>query len=474
MLKGTTRIELKDVNTGEVEVIEKHNMVTNALNKIFEPIGFLKYASVLLSSFQSYYTRLLGGLLLFDNPIEEDPDNLYASDEVKLVGCGVYNVQNTSTGTARGNYNLTESEINTRNKYAKFVFDFNTSQANGPISCVCLSSLYAGYNGYGYKNAGARIGNYMHLPLNCSDSNGLNVLTLSKYTGANCVGRFTSMTLNDTEHLFLIDPEQDVACYFKVVSSNIIHIIKRKIYLKSVSLFDNPVKSNPIVDEIELELDRDVPTAAVAYNYDEDDNSLYIIFTNNINKKLNESFVVMKISYPSLSVSYYDITNTSDVTFQLYSYYTLVHRGYLYVKVSDTIYKINLSNSADAQSIVSPFSLGYSYIKFGINGYLYIEYTTGYNSTDSYCFTVNTRTKDVLACEINSFMNMGGNYASYAYIPVLHNKMLWYYTGYERYGDNWGGFVIMGNYLATINNLEQTVVKTADKTMKVTYIIEEA
>lgn len=31
MLKGTTRIELTDVNTGEVETYQNSNMVTNAL-----------------------------------------------------------------------------------------------------------------------------------------------------------------------------------------------------------------------------------------------------------------------------------------------------------------------------------------------------------------------------------------------------------------------------------------------------------
>ena len=34
-------------------------------------------------------------------------------------------------------------------------------------------------------------------------------------------------------------------------------------------------------------------------------------------------------------------------------------------------------------------------------------------------------------------------------------------------------FFYPGNYLATINNLDSPVTKTADKTMKVTYIIQE-
>ena len=39
-LKGTTRIELTDVNTGEVEVFENHNMVTNALRIFLLLLGY--------------------------------------------------------------------------------------------------------------------------------------------------------------------------------------------------------------------------------------------------------------------------------------------------------------------------------------------------------------------------------------------------------------------------------------------------
>ena len=40
-LKGTTRIELTDVNTGEVSVVEKENMMTNVLHNFFNynPMG---------------------------------------------------------------------------------------------------------------------------------------------------------------------------------------------------------------------------------------------------------------------------------------------------------------------------------------------------------------------------------------------------------------------------------------------------
>ena len=67
MLKGKTRIELTDVHTGEVEVIEEENMVTNALQHIFNPMGYVKAADPMYTTeYVYYYTTLTGGLLLLN------------------------------------------------------------------------------------------------------------------------------------------------------------------------------------------------------------------------------------------------------------------------------------------------------------------------------------------------------------------------------------------------------------------------
>jgi hypothetical protein len=54
-IKGTTKIELTNVNTGEVEVYENHNMVTDALSDIFRPLGLSKRPSRFFSDFTPYY-----------------------------------------------------------------------------------------------------------------------------------------------------------------------------------------------------------------------------------------------------------------------------------------------------------------------------------------------------------------------------------------------------------------------------------
>ena len=61
------------------------------------------------------------------------------------------------------------------------------------------------------------------------------------------------------------------------------------------------------------------------------------------------------------------------------------------------------------------------------------------------------------------------------YFPVMNHPLLYYVAQYGSTSNyHYRSFRYLGNYLATINNLESPVVKTADKTMKVTYIIEEA
>ena len=55
--------------------------------------------------------------------------------------------------------------------------------------------------------------------------------------------------------------------------------------------------------------------------------------------------------------------------------------------------------------------------------------------------------------------------------PVIGHEIFRYVSHVQ--GNYISRFATIGNYLATINNLSQPVTKTADKTMKVTYVIQE-
>lgn len=195
MLKGTTRIELTDVNTGEVETYQNSNMVTNALRDILKPLGLSKRPNRFLNEFVPYYEHLLGGILCFDTEIPEDADNYYPPAKANLTGCAVYGEQNNTKNTVRGGFNQTESEVNLKDRYVKYVYDFATSQANGTIASVCLTHKNGGFTSYGSKNA---IQENTHMLMQSIAEDTLQYVYPSN-TGAETSSRYSGLTIGKTE-----------------------------------------------------------------------------------------------------------------------------------------------------------------------------------------------------------------------------------------------------------------------------------
>lgn len=155
-IHGHTKIELTSQTTGEVETIEKDNIVTNAVSQIFNafngygpPAGGQRNGEYGSTSDKSWELpeSLYGGILLYDTALGSDPDTLFAPPEANLVGSGVPKVLNNGKGLQRGSFNTTESKTDLKNGVVTFVYDFATSQANGTIASVCLTSRYGGFFG---------------------------------------------------------------------------------------------------------------------------------------------------------------------------------------------------------------------------------------------------------------------------------------------------------------------------------------
>ena len=99
--------------------------------------------------------------------------------------------------------------------------------------------------------------------------------------------------------------------------------------------------------------------------------------------------------------------------------------------------------------------------KLVINGRIY------YENGNSQLLIADTSTNEIMPPEARSLFN-----ASYQLnVTPVRNEPLLYFADYG----NWStaGWYMMCNYLATINNLDTPVTKTADKTMKITYILQE-
>lgn len=151
--KGTTKIEIFE-NGNKVSESVDQNMMTNFVQETFNPPRFYLGETSDIDFFKNLtpiYDKLLGGILLYSQPVEENEENtIIGIDENTCVGHagGAY----SGADHLRGAYNANESGfIDTQNKWKGYrhVWDFATDKANGLISCACLTSKIGGDIGYG-------------------------------------------------------------------------------------------------------------------------------------------------------------------------------------------------------------------------------------------------------------------------------------------------------------------------------------
>lgn len=151
-MKGQTIIELKDVHTGAVERYVDNNMMTEAIEDIFKTRGLMARNAFTQTNLVK---ACLGGILLFDDALTESASNIFPPTNVNMVGNAAIDVTSTDTVTEMGSFNSNESGWQQDGSFLA-VYDFNTSQANGTIASVCLTSDVGGYIGFGNGTSNAR------------------------------------------------------------------------------------------------------------------------------------------------------------------------------------------------------------------------------------------------------------------------------------------------------------------------------
>lgn len=463
------KIELTDVNSGEVEVIEEDNMLTNALTEILKPLGLAKDPTIFYNTLQPFYQTILGGILLFDKAIPEDPDQLFAPGDTNLVGCAVYNAQNNTTSLMRGDYNRTESEYNIENRYMKYVYDFGTAQANGAIECVCLTDAIGGYESYGSEDAvTGDISGVRKI-----DSGSLK-FTSATYTGGAVITKATTITVGISECLFLLSRVHNSMYCFRIDSTSQVTIARRRAHLSAISVLENTYNNKPILEEITLQLDTALlSTVNLTWNFDNDDRCLYITTASATTLTANSTFLITKIEFDTWEVTQHTMTNTTGVTLNTSNRtYAYVHQGGILLMQNAspfTVWELEVGNSAN----VTPYTLHdttdtQGMPQYAVNGRVF------YEVTGTRVRIVDKSKKEVLRSEWKYLVSSGINTATmivYA-TPFLDEPLL-------LYVDNAGSAITIAgimqttNYLATINNLSEPVEKTVDKTMKITYTIQE-
>lgn len=436
MLKGYAKIELTNIHTGEKEVVEKHNIVTNAIQDMLKQYGCYSPAVFYDAKFTNQggnsapfrdfnILSCYGGLITWDGNIEESKNNYKLKPYGVNAGAhAAVNVQNTTTDNLLGSYNSAESKIGETS--AKFVYDFATNQGNGVISCITLVSQRLGCAGFNGINS--TLGN--------------TSLSISQpYVNNRFFNKIPIISANK-----LID----IPCLYTNKNSDFsVTIVEYDANLhNSVSLFTlaTPTKvSEKTFSKAEL-CDYSNPKFASTYYspiyYDAENNILSVILYNagsTITELTIASINILTLTVTKQKVTVPNLVGSEIVAFR--------YKNYLVFGSGSSTYTCYIMNLTTGKINSNSIKLTFSYLSdtFQIKSLNDHELILFGSYDYNYRYLINL--KDAIVTDL------GGKYV---YPPVdvdyLPHTSL---------------------YFGTINNLSSPVVKTADKTMKITYTITE-
>lgn len=515
-LKGKTVIQLYDAKTGElVETIEKTNLVTNAVNNVLNgALNALAYTSNnykgrhyeldCLFDFPSGYNlakSMLGGILVFSKPIEEDVEHVIPSiSEIKsFIGCGNQGA-NIAGNSFKGSINNSESEQG--DNYIKFVWDFTTEQCNGDIACVCLTSDCGGCLGYGFD-------------------------AISSESDAHLIGRlgenmWSTAISNEFSQSYIFNPmfwssfTNSNAHDYYVSDGYFYYVYRDKVYKYDISKLTDKSK-------VGVEL-----TSQFAYGnvsaYDEmititnfsyaiftcaDDDCVYEFDSNQGDSayltliKVSGNAVTETINIPTTNVltslyAYHNNTSRLDQRIKYFDESGIIYKDKIYFLTG----RVNNSNLETYPNKLRMYVLSFD----GSFTYKDIECTQtvvsllfGTSSTGGYVDsdmgvrfvkifdTLFLQSRDSTKGYKYFMVDEDGAISGY---PIFATKDSLYYYGSSLHVNNpwlkapWVSFKFAGNggceaisliqgYLGTINNQDTILTKTADKTMKIIYTLTQ-
>lgn len=460
-LKGTMVMELTDVNTSEVETVTEENMVTNAVNNILglNPMGIFyceaEYSTgmVWTGTLLPICPNMIGGILLFPKALEENADNIYVQSDNLPVAYASNNV-NSTANMARGSLNLTESK-KLDNGY-KFVWEFIPSQGNGTIAAVALTSALGGQNGFGSIVGDA------------STFLQLKAVDIGSLGAAKQVILFGAVEVDFEKNLL----------YSLTFKNSSVCIKKVRLPIFNIGL-------NEKLDDSTFTVLEDKAVAASTFRFLGDytlygefmdgKDGYWYGFSNEGNSAGSANMVWVKISKEDYSITEGEWTLSNaklmpvgqrdeTATYPERIIQCCMRGGYLYVPAYNKkgIYKINTANSADV-----------TLIEFGFTSKWKPLCETGS------CEVYMTLIGDLIVAgdfqvtaEDTIIRTQGSFRLNDAATPLFQYKNFLVGWG-GSYGNEYRTMYLLTPYLATINNLSSAVVKTVDKTMKITYTLTE-
>lgn len=480
-MKGQTKIELRDAASGRLlETHHDENMMTNAIRDYFANMGLMNSFPQSDMDFNrnQLVENLLGGVMLFDDTITESASIVFPPAGLNMIANGGIGYT-SNVGGELGSYAEDESGWQVDGSFVQ-TYNFTTTQGNGTIASCCLTS-----KAYGGTGDGNSVSKTKH---NFGITNSGNRGKAIEYGGRG-YGKLlgvdpTTSTLKCIDYYnFNYDSSHAEEHYSQTGK---IKISTYKIPLSIVNL--NVKKDTPYkVSSVEVTL----PQGWVdAYQQNEQlftyysDQYMYIYkFKDGWNGWNDQNpFYCLRIDM-SGNVTFYSPSNTTGKTsasinvqnsgirfhgeYMFLCYVSTVQNSFL-----DTtkVYKVNMSTSASTE-INNPCGsnpdttsrgFGYKYDTLRHDGGVVVDCTGRFDLVNG-VFVPN---------------NMEISYEN-PYMPIINagsNRLMRFSSregngSYSYYYDTSLYALRSTDYIASINNLENPVVKDSSKTMKVTYRI---
>lgn len=473
-IKGEYQIELRDAKTGKIaDQRIGHNFVTDFWQELMKPMGYL-VSNPWTGRENVPVNDLFGGIMCFDSAINETADMtgrhshpIFPPSRLNMTANGsISYASSSSSATELGAYNASES-LGSDGRSRRFVYDWDTNEGNGVIGCVCLTSRYGGYKGVGNTTSNGRDTSVNAFePMQASGNTSRTSQMLSDNVVAyvnksrNVVAFITSFqptqgTLTITEYdmgTMLVNPFASLndlttnakrvvntrTYTFTPITDNVGTLEARSAYgYWFIVTNSGPNDSTNVINIVRFNIDNTqeqyrIPNCPVGYTYTYADWGAglfnYAFLGNHfITACLNNGYpqynYVNDINLQTLNVTRLGILPAGDITGQGV---ILEDRFYL------GPYCIRLNNGV-AQLM-------------NMNGATTVGFSNGASNGH----------------------NAGGQFIDDPY-TVFSGK------GRRSQSEADRGLCVTGTipreYLATIANLSQPVIKTADKTMKITYTL---
>ncbi len=410
-------------------------MFTDAVANILNPQPYTMLHSFSYSALMDIATPLweqvLGGVMLLSTPVAETADNIFLpADAVPLATAGG---GYSGDDVWRGTINLNES-YPLDNGY-HFTWDFATDKANGTIACVALTSKSFASSGFNCvantSNGGKLILNHQS-PVNDPNA-GYFTYTYGQYVG----------TFEPNVHLFVYKMDKDLLMFTKV----------RSVDPSALTILDEcgcADIAEPFARE-SLSLPFDISSDCLFYV---EDGVMYYFSTVD-----DTAGGITEVEYAGIDVHTLTMTQQGSFT-MIHNGGSLdvgaVHGGYIWVATHECLAKCNATGAVVKKH------------KLSANGGRFV------NIGGRLLYKIGELIYDI---EGDDMLMM---YTAQPLVPAANVDIKPPYIalteriGHTALGESYTNrpvVGIMGNYLATINNLAVPITKTSDQVLKVSYDI---